>query len=453
MSYFLQPDVHIAVPQGEPVLFRDRVPVNHRLRIGEALGLTFLGATGDPETAESFLSECLPDRSGYVWIQRILDRYWTYLGEGPRRPIDLAWLEAIDLTQLPVKRHSRREAAPSALIWLVTLACNRRCPYCFYTVSSHSVTQPHPPADASFPLVKAAAMVQEMGKIGAADLFLTGGEPLLRRDLPELIETASAVRVRTHLVTKYPLTPSLARRLASAGLTGLTVSLDDARPKAAAALTGSIGYLKEAEATIRAALNAGLGLEVNAVVTRVNADYLEQLVEYCIELGVPKLTFSPYAPPHPARPAAIQLLPTKPINFLQEIDRLRQHYGQCLELSASSSSAGNSWEPCADQAVCDVGFRELHVLPDGRATRCRYLPEHEGIVVGSLLNNSILEIWNGTWLGRFTNPSSEEYGGSGCRGCGSFEACNSRGRCYFTALTRSGRLYAPDDFCTKDPVV
>ena len=50
-------------------------------------------------------------------------------------------------------------------------------------------------------------MVREMARIGAADLYLTGGEPFLRQDLPELVEEASAVRVRTHAVTKAALAP------------------------------------------------------------------------------------------------------------------------------------------------------------------------------------------------------------------------------------------------------
>lgn len=450
MECFLQPDVSIRTEQGWPVLMRCGVRVSHRLQVAEALALTFLAATGDPDKVSLACSECLPDHSGTKWVQRVLDRYWTYLGRGSPRTVDLTWLETLKREGFRSRAYSRREAAPAAIVWLVTLACNRQCPYCFYDVSPHAAHHPDSPKDATLSFTDAKRMICEMAQIGATDLYLTGGEPMLRRDLPELIEVATSVRVRTHLVTKYPVTTTVAKRLADAGLTQVTFSLDDARAKEAAALAGSSAFLEEAVSAITALLHAGLALEVNAVATRVNIDHLNLLVQFLIELGVPRLTLGRYTLPYPFRPSAINLLPARDIDLKRRVDTLRDQYGHRIELGLSSSSDGSSGDPCSNQAVCDVGFRELHVLPDGRVTRCRYLPGHEGLIVGSLRKDTILDIWNCKELASFSSPSPGAYAATACHGCGSFEACNARGRCYFTALTRSGRLHAPDDFCAQD---
>lgn len=448
MKLFLQPDVGFRSLRGWPVLGRQGTRVVHRLRVAEALALTFLGATGDPQVAEELCAQCLPQGNNSQWLARVVDRYWTYLGDGPPRPVDLHWLESLDPDQAHRQEGVRRETAPAAIIWLVTLACNRRCPYCFYNVTRHAVGRPDSPADATFPLPDAVRMVMEMGQIGAADLYLTGGEPLLRKDLLEIIEAATSAHVRTHLVTKYPVDRHLAQGLGRAGLSFVTVSLDDARSREAAALAGASGYLDEAKTAIAALLEAGIPLEVNAVATRVNVHQLEPLVQLAVALGVPKLTVNAYTLPYPLRPASLRLLPTE-VALPDIVHTLQQRYGHRIALHVGSSAAGAGWEPCSAQAVCDIGLRDLHVLPDGRVTRCRYLPGHDELIVGTLQQQTLLEIWEGTRLATLSSPARSAYDGTACRGCGSFNACNTRGRCYFTALVRAGRLHAPDDFCRE----
>src|SRR5262249_40350978 len=158
-----------------------------------------------------------------AWVDRVVNRFRTYLGEGHPRELHVDWLAGVRAES--IRRPARRQAAPSAVTWLVTLGCNRKCPYCFYDVPHHPVSSGDWPADATFPLGDALRMVAEMAEVGAADLYLTGGEPLLRKDITEVIAAASRRRVRVRIVTKYPVSQQLARELAAAGLYTATVSL------------------------------------------------------------------------------------------------------------------------------------------------------------------------------------------------------------------------------------
>lgn len=453
MSLFLQPGVTIASDKNGLFLFRQGIKVKHRLSIAEALALTILSITGEREASERYCSQCLPDRNGPYWISRVLNRYWTYLGDGPPRLLKLDWLEAFKQTTALPQQTFCREAAPAAITWMVTLGCNRRCPYCFYGTTPHIVEYPDSPPDTTFPLPDAIRMVNEMAQIGAADLYLTGGEPLLRQDLSEIIFQASSLKVRTHLFTKYSIKPELAQRLAQAGLHSAVVSLDDARPKQAAALTGTPGYLEQAKNTVFSLLRVGIPVELNAVASRLNIHHLDLLVRLAIDLGVPALSISPFRLSYPQQPLAQRLVPP-PVNLEDILNDLDQQYGHkiLLKLGGSTESNAPKAKSQAKKIVCEAGVRSLDVLPDGRVTRCRYLPQHEQLIIGSLQQQTIMDIWEGAPLSALQNPTPEAFKGNECGECGFFSSCNARGRCYFTSLSQLGHLYAPDAFCLQDKI-
>jgi pyrroloquinoline quinone biosynthesis protein E len=444
---FLQPDVTLELDASAPRLFRAHGHgPKHDLTIGEAIALSLLAHCGEISKAKAYCAAGFGAATGFALVEHVVDRFWTYLGGETPRELEVDWLRRVRADA--VRRPARRQAAPAAVTWLVTLGCNRKCPYCFYDVTHHSVDEPASPRDATFPFEAALRMVNEMADVGAADLYLTGGEPLLRKDIVEIIAAASRKRVRVRVVTKYPVSHELASQLAEAGLYGATVSLDDARPRIASALTGAPGYLWEAEEAIRAFKAAGICLKVNAVVSRVNQGSLDQLAEKLIDLGVPELAISPYVAPHPARTNALQLAPPGG-SFSLDVERLKNRYGEQIRIVAGGSMIPDDLteRACGRNVDCDVGIGALDVLPDGRVTRCRYLPDEEGLVLGDLKEQTLMDVWESTALRRLQNPARPEYTGTRCQDCGGFDACNSRGRCYFTAFRNHGILHAPDVYC------
>lgn len=148
--------------------------------------------------------------------------------------------------------------------------CNFRCPYCMpedvydekYTFYSK---QQRLSDDETITLVEAFAQV------GINKLRLTGGEPLLRKDLPQLLERLIHVPGIEDIAmsTNGILLPRYARALREAGLQRITVSVDSTDPVSFLMMSGGRGSLDEVFAGIEAAREAGFEtVKINAVIER-----------------------------------------------------------------------------------------------------------------------------------------------------------------------------------------
>ena len=442
---YLLNDVALDAAPSGIVLRRQGAGVVHRLDVADAVALALYAQFGDADQVSAHLGHLAGEAAGTARAANVLERWSAYLGNGDPRPILPRLLE--QLQAAPPGERFQREAAPAAISWLVTLTCNRRCPYCYYKVLPWDGTSATP-ADASFAHADVMRVVDEMALLGTSTLYLTGGEPLLRADLLAIIERASAHGIRVFLNTKYAISDELARGLHDAGIHEVSYSLDAATDKQADAMAGHKGYLPEAVASISALLRAGVETRVNAVATSTAASGLLGLARLCVSLGVRQLTISPFMDPSFARASHVKLIRLgPPLGDL--VARLQEDVGDGLRLSVGSAEAAASSVrvDCSDRLLCEVGLKTLDVLPDGRVTRCRYSPTDERLVVGDLRRQTLLEVWNGDPLLDLTLPAADRFPDTACASCGERDACSGRGRCIVGAKLRHGEYLAPDAAC------
>ena len=160
----------------------------------------------------------------------------------------------------------------------VTDRCNLRCNYCM--PQEEYVWLPRQELLTFEEIVR---LVEVFTSLGVTDLRLTGGEPLLRRDLPRLVKMLAAnPRIRDFAITSNGvLFDEQAEALREAGLHRVTLSLDTLRPERFLALTGRDSHAQVLEG-VAAASRAGFPkLKIDTVVIRgVNDDELADLIEY-----------------------------------------------------------------------------------------------------------------------------------------------------------------------------
>jgi cyclic pyranopterin phosphate synthase len=170
----------------------------------------------------------------------------------------------------------------------VTDRCNYRCVYC----RSGESASPH----SELPMADMARMLRLFVGLGIEKIRLTGGEPLLRRGLLELVEEAASLRpafapeskIDLALTTNGHSLAELAAPLARAGLRRITVSMDAVEPAVFERITRVPGSFTRVLAGVHAAQDAGLGpVKVNAVLLRGwNDSQIEPFAEFARREGV-----------------------------------------------------------------------------------------------------------------------------------------------------------------------
>ena len=162
----------------------------------------------------------------------------------------------------------------------VTDRCNFRCRYCM----------PREVFGKDFPFLERAEIMsfEEIDRLagifidlGVEKIRLTGGEPLLRKNLPDLISMLSMRGVEIAMTTNGVLLPRYAPALSAAGLDRVTVSLDAIDESTFAAITDSGHTVASVIAGIEVAESVGLGpIKINTVVKKnSNEDEILDLVE------------------------------------------------------------------------------------------------------------------------------------------------------------------------------
>jgi cyclic pyranopterin phosphate synthase len=166
-------------------------------------------------------------------------------------------------------------------------ACNFRCPYC---MPADRIADDHGMDSTSrLSFDEIERLVRGFARLGVRKLRLTGGEPLLRKRLPELVARLAAIPgiEDLALTTNGSLLAGQARALRDAGLGRLTVSLDALDPVVFRALSGGRGEVADVLAGLDAAQRAGFGpIKLNCVVQRgANDDQVLPLAAFAREHG------------------------------------------------------------------------------------------------------------------------------------------------------------------------
>ena len=171
--------------------------------------------------------------------------------------------------------------APFLVIWETTQACDLACQHCRADAREHRDS-------GELSTEEAMRMMRDVRRFGRPLFVLTGGDPLKRPDVVELVQYGASIGLRMAMTPSgTPLmTPTVIHRLARAGLSRLAVSLDGSTACIHDRFRGVEGSYEWTWRMIRAARAIGLSTQIITTVARHNIDDFENLVSLMDGLGI-----------------------------------------------------------------------------------------------------------------------------------------------------------------------
>ncbi len=322
----------------------------------------------------------------------------------------------------------------------LTWRCNLRCQMCNYWRQERRNTL-------SPELLRAT--IDELAELGCGKIHLSGGEPLLREDLFELIEEMVARGIQVNLTTNGTLlTLESAERLVASGVKSVSVSLDSPearihdRIRTRGAWKRTVKGLHHLRRAIHKA-RAKTKIRLNTVIMRTNYESLAALPELAHEVGADRLTLIPVDDP-----TGGLLLNKRRIQDYNEriapviasrgleyglLDSEREAYPFGTEKAEiEQSKMGRYALGLYDTQPCYAPWTHTLITPNARVYACcmtRGLPRP----LGNLLHTSFTEIWQGESYRAF-RARMHEQPLEICRCCDDFLAQNR----YLHALVADG---------------
>ena len=289
--------------------------------------------------------------------------------------------------------------------------CNFRCPYCMPRETFHESYR-FLKSNERLDFAELLRLARVFVRAGVKKLRITGGEPLLRPNLSDLIGDLTSLPgiEDIALTTNGMLLAKYATELKAAGLTRITVSLDTLDPGVFAQMSGGFGGVAEVLDGIEHARRAGLApIKINTVVQRgVNDHTLLDLIEHFRGTGV-IVRFIEYmdvgtrnhwnpALVVPSRELAARIHARWPI-----VPRERDYRGEVAERHLFEDGAGEiGFISSVSQPFCGDCSR-ARISSDGSFYTCLFATQGmdlRGPLRAGATDDEIFELIRGVWSGR-----------------------------------------------------
>ncbi|MBP2650703.1 MAG: albA 5 [Firmicutes bacterium] len=317
--------------------------------------------------------------------------------------------------------------------WNTTQACNISCSHCYRDAGAKRFDE--------LDTAEGKKLLSQIAKAGFKIMIFSGGEPLLRSDIYELISYAKNVGLRPVIGTNGMLiTSQVAVKLKTAGLACAGISLDSTEKARHDCFRGQNGAWEQTIAGIKAAKEVGLPFQIHTTVFNWNEGEITDITDLAIKLGAVAHHIFFFVPT--GRGENIEKTTLKTAQYETLLERILDKQQQVsIELKPT----------CAPQFMriakqrnlslrftkgCLAGTAYCVILPNGDVQPCPYLP----INAGNVRVTDFDQIWSNSLL--FDEFRNQPLTGA-CSKCGYDDVCGGcRARAYY---------YADGDYLAEEP--
>jgi putative heme d1 biosynthesis radical SAM protein NirJ2 len=336
---------------------------------------------------------------------------------------------------LQVQQDEEWKTAYMIISWMSTNECNLRCVHCYQDAQDVE--------DRELTTAEARTLIEQIARAGFKIMIFSGGEPLLRSDIFELVEHAAAHGLRPVFGSNGMLiTEEVAIRLKAAGACAMGISVDSLDAARHDHFRGVKGAHAATMRGIENCRKAGLPFQLHTTAVDWNRDEVTALTDFAVEVGA----IAHYI---------FFLIPVGRGKYIEEtaVD-VRENELLLREIMLKAASVPIDVKPtCAPQFTrvaaqlgietrfsrgCLAGLTYCVIGSQGMVRPCAYMTEE----AGNVREKPFDEIWRTSPL--FKRLRTENYGGT-CGTCDYRAGCGGcRAR---AAYYHDGDILAQDDYC------
>lgn len=327
--------------------------------------------------------------------------------------------------------------APQILSWNLTNRCNLRCAHCYLDAAEAGA--------AELSTEEALGVVDQIARAGTEMLILSGGEPLMRKDLFQVARHAADQGLCVVLGTNGTLiTHDTVQRIRDAGVQGVGISLDSHEASQHDAFRRVPGSWVRAVVGIGRCVAAGIPVLVQATATPWNYKDIPELIRFAAGLGARGFTL--YFLVCTGRGEALTDITAEQYeeSLAALVGAQGQYPGMIIRARCAPQVqriAARTGSALTASAGCLAGKTYGRITPEGDVTPCPYLPQ----AVGNVRFMELSEIWA-------TSPLLQQLRAPHLSGrCGLCEFRQQCGGCRARVYATTADLWGEDPFCRHQP--
>jgi radical SAM protein with 4Fe4S-binding SPASM domain len=348
-------------------------------------------------------------------------------------------------------------ARPYVVSWNLTYRCNLACEHCYLDAGGKPEVSTENFADRSeLGTAECFEVIEQIAAFAPECLtILTGGEPLLRRDILEIVQRAAERELWVVVGTNgVRITENVARRLAEAGARGLSLSLDALDPDRHDRFRRVRGAWHNTVEGAQILNRTGLSFIVQTTAGSHNLHELEPIADFAYERLAAKVWNLYFLVPTGRGQFVSDMAAAQYDEVLGSLYRIQKKYRGRMLVNAKCAPHYIKTvleNDDADARIriysggaggCPAGTHYMGIRPNGDVTPCPYLP----VFAGNLRNSSLADLWASSEV--FTGIRARNALGGRCGGCEMNAHC---GGCRARAYGMTGDVMAEDPLCTHTP--
>lgn len=322
--------------------------------------------------------------------------------------------------------------------WNLTKKCNLSCPHCYLDAGEGEEDELS--TDECF------ALIDEMLLMGTEMLILTGGEPLLRRDIYDIASYASGKGIWVVMGTNGVLVNEhVASKMVECGIKGVGISIDSVDPEKHNRFRGGPDAWKYSVRALKICRSHGLEVLVQSTIMKENRHEIPELLEFAREHGAWSLNV--YFLVRTGRGTSMpELTPLETENSLRQLIEAQSDYEPMLVRSKCAPQFKQlSYEMGLggmESGGCMAGTEYCRITPEGNVTPCPYMD----VVAGNVREDGFTSVWETSRV--LTELRDVKNLKGRCGACEFNELC---GGCRCRAFSATGDYLAEDPACRYQP--